>query len=230
MKRLLLVKNKTPEINVLASNLVSTWSNYGKKEPYWSVITQDEYSNKNINENKNQFYESGQTQAKWILEEVNNIISDFNSNKILDYGCGVGRITKHLSNAHGCDISKPHLEIAKSECPNNEFILIEPGECPKYYDLIFSLIVLQHNHPEMMKKCIYSILDSLTLKGIAFLHIPYSVPPIKKSITGIMDMHALSKDEIKELISFQKCKLLKCFDVKMCGPEISDAIFIIQRI
>jgi len=228
MKKLFLVNNKKPELNALASNLISTWSNYGKKEPYWSVITQDEYTNKNINKNIDSFYESGKPQSKWILQEIINLIPDFNPEKILDYGCGVGRITKHFSNATGCDISQPHLEIAKKEC-TNEFILIEPGNCPKYYDLIYSLIVLQHNHPEMMKKCIYSILDSLTLKGIAFLHIPYSVPPMK-NVNGIMEMNGLSKEEINEVISFQNCKLLKCFDVKMCGPDISDAIFIIQRI
>lgn len=228
MKKIFLVNNKKPELNVLATNLITTWSNYGKKEPYWSVITQDEYRNKNIIKNKDSFYESGKPQSEWILQEIINIIPDFNPEKILDYGCGVGRITKHFSNAVGCDISQPHLDIAKKEC-TNEFILIEPGNCPKYYDLIYSLKVLQYNHPEIMKKCIYSILDSLTLKGIAFLHIPYCVPVIK-NLNGIMEMNALTKEEINEIISFQNCKLLKCFDVNMCGPDISDAVYIIKRV
>ena len=67
------------------------------------------------------------------------------------------------------------------------------------------------------------------LNGIAFLHIPYFMTWVK-NISGFMEMHFLSKENINDIISFQRCKLLKVFDTKMCGNEILDAIFIIQRI
>ena len=230
MKKMLLI-NKKPEIVQLADKLKNIWTNYGKTEPYWSSVTDDDYTMKNMklkSENKDDFYKSGEKQATWIMKEINDILPDFKPKKILDYGCGVGRITKYFPNADGCDISHSHLEIATKE-NKNKFILTEPGECIKYYDLIYSINVLQHNHPDLMKKCIYSILDSLTLNGIAFLHIPYFMPWVK-NISGFMEMHFLSKENINDIISFQRCKLLKVFDTKMCGNEILDAIFIIQRI
>jgi len=229
MKKILLVNNKKSEISELADILKKTWSNYGKTEPYWSVLTYDNYKTKNIKtENKNEFYESGERETTWIMKEINDILPDFIPKKILDYGCGLGRLTKYFSNADGCDISEPHLEIATKENPN-KFILIEPGECPKNYDLIFSLIVLQHNHPDLMKKCIYSILESLNINGIAFLHIPYFTPYMH-NVSGLMEMHFLSKEVINEIILIKKCKLLKVVETKMCSVDISDAVFIIQRI
>ena len=227
----MLIINKKPEIINHVDRLKKTWSNYGKTEPYWSVVTDDAYTTSNMklkSENKNTFYKSGEKQATWIMKEIKNVLPEFTPNRILDYGCGVGRITKYFPNADGCDISKPHLEIATKE-NKNKFILIEPGECPKYYDLIYSLIVLQHNHPDLMKQCIYSILDALTINGIAFLHIPYFMPMVI-NVTGFMEMHSLSKIIINDIISFQRCKLLKVVNTKMCGNKILDAIFIIQKI
>ena len=227
MRKMLLLNRKS-ELVQLSDKLVKIWSNYGKTEPYWSILTEEEYFMKNIKKNKDAFFESGKKRAEWIFEEMNTIIPDFNPKKILDYGCGVGRITKYIPNADGCDISSPHLEIAKKEAKNN-FVLVEPGNCLKYYDFIFSLSVLQHVHPELMKKCIYSILDSLTINGIAYLHIPYFMPFIN-NVNGQMEFHFLSKEEINEIILFQNCKLLKVFDIRISGPDILDAIFIIQKI
>ena len=72
-----------------------------------------------------------------------------NNRKALDYGAGTGLSAQFLQ-SHNCevvgvDISQEMLQIAKNQCPDIEFLLIEnntiPAE-PQSFDLVFSSLVL----------------------------------------------------------------------------------------
>ena len=77
------------------------------------------------------------------------------SSKILDYGCGMGGVSKLFYDKYNCEldgveISENELEKAKIAFGNNiniNFLLLSEFNFPeKYYDLVFSSQVIEHVH------------------------------------------------------------------------------------
>ena len=100
----------------------------------------------------------------------------------MELGCGTGRVTAHLatvfSKVYGCDISKPHLQIAEENLKklnNIEFMKILTPDQLLIIDkvnVVFSMIVLQYNAPPLIYKYIENILKVLKPGGIAFFQVP----------------------------------------------------------
>lgn len=206
------------------------WTKLGAEEPYWSVLTEEGYKKEKWEAHEAQFYRTGENQiewVKWILGEYS--IKPELFTKVLDYGCGVGRLTKAWDGAEGCDISEPHLEKARALLPDRTFHLIEPGECPKGYDFIFSLIVLQHNRPELMKKCFESILDALNPRGYAFLHAPYWIEHINRSDEE-MEMNYLPKEDVRAVAEAKGCLVVREDESHdLCGGNIKNCCYLIYK-
>lgn len=207
------------------------WNNYGKSEPYWSVLTGDIFKINKINDGiKNHFYQSGKNDADWFFSLLP---PSFAPKSILDYGCGVGRITGWINGAHGCDISIGHLEIAKQKCPSNTFHLVEPGQCPHShsYDFIYSVMVLQHCRPNLIKECVTNILTALNPGGYAALHIPYHMPSPGMLPDHIheMEMHSVPKEEIFAIITSSNCTMEAIHEIDRCGGGIKNCVYVIRK-
>lgn len=73
--------------------------------------------------------------------------------RILDYGCGVGRFTQRIvadlgREAVGVDISPTMVDMARGRCPGVDFRVVNPGAglpfADETFDVIFACTVLQH--------------------------------------------------------------------------------------
>lgn len=215
------------------SEVVSkVWSNLGAANPYWSVLTEARYDKDNFEKNAAEFWKSGDDTVHFIKETVNRVSpGGFTAKSVLDYGCGVGRILKawNSEQVEGCDISQPHLDICQANCPGLKLHKIVPGECPTGFDLIYSVITLQHNRPELMKKCIESICKGLNMNGIGFLHIPYYIEQVQRS-DELMEMNYITKSEFMEVIK-PFCDLIHTTEKwDLCGGGIKNTCYIIQRV
>lgn len=65
--------------------------------------------------------------------------------KILDLGCGVGRLMN--DGYYGVDISEGMLEIAKKRKPNCQFKLCDGRTIPykdSFFDVVYSVLLFQH--------------------------------------------------------------------------------------
>jgi SAM-dependent methyltransferase len=205
------------------------WSTYGTTEPYWSVLTEDKYKMEKKDEDAEaEFWASGANQVSWLKSIYENYWTT-EEPRVLDYGCGVGRLTKPWSKAEGCDISEPHLELARKHCPDRTFHLIQPGECPVGYDVIYSLIVLQHNRPELMKTCFQNIVKALNPQGIAILHAPYYIQHVCSSDT-VMEMNYLPKADVVKAVEEVGGQVLSYNeDNDLCGGDIKNCVYVIYK-
>lgn len=223
--------------------LRKAWSHMGEQEPYFSVLTDQRFKPQNINdETLKTFYESGIQDVQWIdsiLKKHGYMIKD---KVVLDFGCGVGRLThgaleNGAQRVYGVDISEAHLHIAKERVPFADYYLLnENGELPLFTnkpDVIFTLIVLQHNRPHLMKKQISQLLQCLGNGGVAFLHVPYAIPhyqPDRPLVGTSMEMHFLPKDDVCDIVKENECILLEINeDRDMCGGDIKNACYVIAK-
>ena len=91
--------------------------------------------------------------------------------KVFEYGCGNGRIMKHLQalNISGCDINENYVNQAK----NNKLDVELLENFNKYnFDICYSYTVFIHLNLEDSKIALKYIHDRLKKGGLAYLQIP----------------------------------------------------------
>ena len=75
------------------------WERFGRGEAYYAVLTHDEYRKSNLSdEAKEEFFKSGSNYIDEILDKIKKHIDhDFEIDKTIDFGCGVGRLVIPLA-------------------------------------------------------------------------------------------------------------------------------------
>ena len=159
------------------------WSRFGETDPYWAVLTSEEYRESNLtDENKRQFFKSGSVHLEKITKKIDDMFSiDFSPKKSIDFGCGVGRIVVKLAEISeqvtGVDISPGMISEAERNCEergieNASFVQSSDSldGLNGKFDFIHSFLVLQHINPNRGYRIVESLLDRLEDNGIAVLH------------------------------------------------------------
>ena len=223
-----------------------------KDEMYYSVLTNDKYK-KILSENEiKNFLLSGNS---FILDALNYVKRFSKSNKkinsVLDFGCGVGRLSYNLpisiKEIWCCDFSKSHLKEAKKNLSkkfknNNLNFKYLSGihsikDLPKQ-DLIYSFITLQHNTPPVMDYMINQLLQLLNNDGIAVLHIPLVIVNYqfnhseylksKKSGKSI-EMHLLPRSNLYKSALDNNCELVFSECKGGCGGKTYSEYVIFRK-
>lgn len=130
--------------------------------------------------------------------------------KILEYGCGIGRNLKYLtqhfqqSKIYAADISNKSLDIAKSYNQSVKFYLLGEDTIVDKFDLIFVALVFHHIEPGSRLKVIEYISDILQEGGNIFIfeHNPYN--PITRYVVNTCAFDAdavlLTKRKLMQLL------------------------------
>jgi len=133
------------------------WEKWGKSDPYYGVLSSDEYRSKQINpEMLETFFSSGQLHVDMVLGAIRDKFDPHYSPKqVLDFGCGVGRLlipfAKASSFAVGVDVAPSMLNEARRNCDkygiaNIDLVIADEklGSVKDRFDLIHSCLVFQH--------------------------------------------------------------------------------------
>jgi 2-polyprenyl-3-methyl-5-hydroxy-6-metoxy-1,4-benzoquinol methylase len=221
-----------------------SWENLGDTEPFWSVLTHDRFLAANLEANKAAFYESGKTGTEFFFAAAARAgITDFSGLPVcMEYGCGVGRLTVWLAERFkkviACDISQPHLDLAKVTFEQRHIYNIESvrvasvdavAELPSF-DVFFSLIVLQHNPPPIAAYILRQVLQKLNPGGLAYFQIPtYRVSYkfdarqyVESEDRLEMEMHAIPQKDLFALFVECGCSVLEVREDSWVG----DASFV----
>jgi ubiquinone/menaquinone biosynthesis C-methylase UbiE len=221
--------------------LQTTWNNFGEVEPFWSVLTNPEYGYNNINEDliKN-FYDTGIGTVDFMETILQENGYTFNNKIVLDFGCGVGRLTKACLNlaseCYGMDISENHLNVARKNVPEAQYFLVEDynqlPKLPNNPDIIISIMVLQHVRPDLIEHYINLLLKTLNVNGVALLHIPYHINHYNNvhDQINVMEMHFVPKKHILKIVGNNKCKVLGIQELDFCGGGIKNCIYVIKKL
>lgn len=219
-----------PDAAALLAHVERTWHRLGEERPHWSVLTLDRFQPDSLAEHEVDFYESGAADAALLLAVLRRHgAAPEQFPVLLEYGCGLGRVTAHLARAFpaviGCDISRSHLAhaerwLARSGCGNAELrhvTLPELGMRPGF-DLWFSRIVLQHNPPPVIAMILRRALACLNPGGMAVFQVPTYATGYRFAVreylqrqaqAGTIEMHVLPLRRILDIAEEAGCALLE---------------------
>jgi len=222
------------------------WNTLGETQPYFAVLTEDRFLLEQMsNEDREAFFASGEADVARIFELI-----DVTPKSALDFGCGVGRLTralaKRVDRVAGVDAAESMLRLARENVPTASFSTAIPNE---RFDLIVSLIVFQHIPVKRGEALLDELLDHLD--GVAALHFTFSRPgsflrrvarqirgrvPVVHRIVGrlrgerampYMQMNEYQLDRILAIIRRHGCRELKM--VPTNHERVQGAIMLIAK-
>lgn len=109
--------------------------------------------------------------------------------KVLDFGCGVGRLHRGLQPFDyyvGVDISTRYLQLFRASYPHVPLICIKDFVVPfipNDFDTILCYSVFTHIHPEHIEKLLPQFHQVLRPKGIALISI------FEREVVGVQYVH-----------------------------------------
>lgn len=237
------------QLDQMFQRIQKEWSDLGETDPFWSVLTFDQFRKEAIDEHMSAFLETGQSNVDdlFTLAERTNQVLD-RSGTVVDFGCGVGRLTLALADRFkkviGVDISPGNLREAKAlvaarEVTNIDFVEMQKVQDIKdlpAYDLLYTAIVLQHNPPPVQRYMLDGLLAKAKPGGRVFFQIPTHIPGYAfsaerylKDGLHIMEMHALPMHEIFALFTAHGFEVLEVYQDYLTAMAGSHSFFAIKR-
>lgn len=157
------------------------WEGLGSHDPYWAVLSDP--AKKGGGWDKAEFFELGRREIGEVVSRLARLGVATGQGVALDFGCGVGRLSRalseHFERVIGVDISESMLGEARAQhrdFPNIEFVHnAAPGLAPipsGSIDLVYSNIVLQHMPASLQLKFIGEFGRVLRSGGVAVFQTP----------------------------------------------------------
>jgi SAM-dependent methyltransferase len=166
----------------------SAWKAWGEKNPYFGVISHPRFLDANLNDDSlRDFFAGGKLHVQHIYDVIRATIQPaFQPARVLDYGCGVGRIAIPLAERAdtvvGVDISPAMLKQAGENCQRfnvaSSVRLLSVDEMdslePASFGLVHSSIVFQHIPCARGEVILRKLIARLEEGGVGAIHFTYS--------------------------------------------------------
>jgi SAM-dependent methyltransferase len=152
------------------------WESLAQQEPFFAVLTDERFLGERMSEeDRTAFFASGEADIAHLFDLIAQ--PDFAPKSALDFGCGVGRLTralaKRIERVAGVDVAPSMLRIARENVPQATFSAEIPDE---RFDLIVSLIVFQHIPVRRGEALLDELLSRLSADGVAVLQFTFRRP------------------------------------------------------
>ena len=162
------------------------WEKWGQQDPYFGVLTCERFRSTQLDvAARAEFFASGHWHAQCVLASCRHYIdSAFAPRRILDFGCGVGRVLIPFAavaeHVVGVDVSMSMLAEARRNCAelglaNVQLVLSDDdlSQVQGEFDLVHSAIVLQHIEVPRGRSLFRRLIDCLAPGGVAALQLTY---------------------------------------------------------
>jgi SAM-dependent methyltransferase len=159
----------------------ANWDRFGLSDPLWAIKTDPtkRWGKWSLEE----FFELGQMEIAEVMAHIASLPIELKRERVLDFGCGVGRLTQALCSyfgeCHGVDIAPSMIELANQynrfgrQCT---YHLNERADLSLFgdsqFDFIYSNIVLQHMRSDYSKGYLQEFLRILKAGGLLAFQLP----------------------------------------------------------
>ena len=131
---------------------MSNWNALAELDPLWTILSDP--AKKFGKWDPEEFFSTGDREAERVLGMCKANGVGVSYGRVLDFGCGVGRMTRAFSQLFsscvGIDVSEKMVDLARkfnADRPQCEFIASAAPALPfadRSFDFVFSVLVLQH--------------------------------------------------------------------------------------
>jgi SAM-dependent methyltransferase len=157
------------------------WEAWAQVDPYWAILSEPD--RKGGKWDLDEFFSSGVEEIGLLLGQLDDRHIDVTRGRCLDFGCGAGRLSQALAqefeHVDGVDISETMISLARASNRHGErctFHLNTESDLSLFddgtFDFAFTMIVLQHNPPEVAEGYIRELVRVLAPNGVAVFDMP----------------------------------------------------------
>jgi SAM-dependent methyltransferase len=230
------------------NELQRNWEALARADPLWAIKFDPE--KKGNRWDREEFFRTGERDVAELDAWLGGLGLAPPRGRALDFGCGVGRLTHALARrfdeVDGVDIAPSMIELA-------ERLDRSGGRCRYHvnaaadlaifdddrFDLVCSLLVLQHVKPDYARAYLREFLRVLrprgvlvaglpshpaaTLRGLAFAALPNQLlnqyRRRRYGYQGVMELHGLRRDEVVELLESAGGEVVAVVEEPALGPD-----------
>jgi SAM-dependent methyltransferase len=162
------------------------WEDLASVDPLWAILSAPERRGRRWT--PQELFETGESDVLRVVRVARELGRPRQWKRALDFGCGVGRVTRalagHFDEVCGVDISERMIEQAQSlnaDVPSCTFVVnVAPDlRCfaPRSFDLVYSRIVLQHLRSAAdVRHYLEDFLRVVRADGLVVFQLPDAVP------------------------------------------------------
>lgn len=159
------------------------WERYGALDPYYGVLSAPDFHHAHLDTaRRERFFDSGHRYVAELMAAIESRVGgDFECRRVLDYGCGVGRLTlplaEHCEHVYGVDVSRSMLSEAnrnakRMHLSNVEWVEADGlAELSGRYDLAHSFLVFQHIPVSEGERIFATLVRGLRPGGVGVIHV-----------------------------------------------------------
>ena len=157
------------------------WDDLALVDPFWAVLAAD--GKRGGGWELSEFLSTGEADVEQILATASELGRPSRHERALDFGCGVGRLTRALARrfdeAVGIDVSERMLEHARrlnADTPNVTFASSDEPP-PEPFDLVVANLVLQHLPSKALARVyIGRLIKATRPDGLLVFQLPTKLP------------------------------------------------------
>ena len=163
--------------------LQQDWEGLAVDDPLWAVLTRPDCRGGQWD--PTEFFATGTDEVADIIGRVRRLRPRLWPGRALDFGCGVGRLTRpladHFDEVVGVDIAPTMIDLARryhADRPACRFEVNQAEDLARFpddtFDLVLSLIVLQHVPPATAVRYLREFCRVLAPGGVVVVQMPAS--------------------------------------------------------
>jgi ubiquinone/menaquinone biosynthesis C-methylase UbiE len=230
--------------------LQRNWEGLAQGDPLWAICTDP--TKRNRQWTQEEFFATGRKEIETVFGYADRIgLNIDKTSPALDFGCGVGRLTRALAEYFpeccGVDISPTMISMAQKlnrDCPHCYFQLNEGTQLQRlqdnYFGFIYSSLVLQHIAEPFTHQYIGELVRVLKPDGVLVFQVPETLRAnsLRKvrarlalrsrlqSIFGrqrpcAMEMHCIKETVIRKFIAQNHARVVDVALTNSCDPSFS---------
>lgn len=158
-----------------------SWDLLGRRNPFGAILTGSDGS---IPEwNLAEFLATGQADARRFMNDVERLAPAVSRGRALDFGCGVGRVTRALAayfdHVVGVDVAPSMIAKARhlsANAPKLSFVVNRAPHLRQFrsgtFDVIYCRLVLQHMRPRFVRRYIPEFIRLVAPGGVVMFQLP----------------------------------------------------------
>ncbi|MDO5502207.1 MAG: class I SAM-dependent methyltransferase [Actinomycetia bacterium] len=241
-------------------NLRGNWDGLGRTDPLWAILFSPERHGGGWEGHEDEFFESGRRAVEAILASVRGRgLLPSRLQRGLDFGCGAGRLTQglaeHVDQVEGVDVAASMIELAEKHNSHPDRVryhLNETADLALFdsdrFDLILSIIVLQHIPNDLKKDYLAEFVRVLRPGGIAAFTVPshgdLSLEGIVRRLPNswqnvyrrrkygykyVMEFHPLRRRKVEETVQAAGGTVLHVEREYMAGPRYTSYLYVVGK-